>query len=200
VLYGDFILFTETINNIQLTFETADTVFSPNGLDAGTLAMLSAVDLTPDEKLLDLGCGYGAVGIYSAKLIGEKNVVMSDVDDVCVELSMRNSALNGLNDMKIIQSDGFDNIEDNDFTLILSNPPYHTDFSVPKRIIEKGFNRLKIGGKMYMVTKRKDWYMKKLTAIFGGVRIMEINEYYIFSAEKRSTQYANTSISKKGRN
>ena len=193
-------MFTETINNIQLTFETADTVFSPHGLDAGTLAMLSAVDLTPDDKLLDLGCGYGAVGIYSAKLIGEKNVVMSDVDDVCVELSMRNSALNGLNDMKIIQSDGFDNIEDNDFTLILSNPPYHTDFSVPKRIIEKGFNRLKIGGKMYMVTKRKDWYMKKLTAIFGGVRIMEINEYYIFSAEKRSTQYANTSISKKGRN
>ncbi|WP_408605614.1 methyltransferase [Bariatricus massiliensis] len=51
-------------------------------------------------------------------------------------------------------SDGFRNVPDNDFTLILSNPPYHTDFSVPKHFIEVGFKKLVIGGKLIMVTKR----------------------------------------------
>ena len=69
-------------------------------------------------------------------------------------------------------------------------------FTVAKRFIEKGFNRLKIGGKMYMVTKRKDWYKNKLISIFGGVRIHEIDGYYVFEAEKRSASYAGKSRSK----
>lgn len=74
---------------------------------------------------------------------------------------------------------------DNDFTLILSNPPYHTDFSVPKHFIEIGFKKLVLGGKLIMVTKRLDWYKNKLTSIFGGVKI---NGYYVFIAEKRKNE------------
>jgi len=183
-------VFTETINDIQLTFETAGTSFSPHGCDRGTLAMLSAVEFSDGDKLLDLGCGYGVVGIYAAKLIGEQNVVMSDVDEISVALAKTNAELNRVSGVKILISDGFRDIQDKDFTLILSNPPYHEDFSVPKHFIEKGFNRLRVGGKMYMVTKRKDWYKNKLIAIFGGVRIHEIDGYFVFCAEKRSTQYA----------
>ena len=65
------------------------------------------------------------------------------------------------------------------------------DFSIPKHFIEKGFNRLRIGGKMYMVTKRKDWYKNKLSAIFGGVKIYEIDGYFVFCAEKRNSKYSN---------
>jgi 16S rRNA (guanine1207-N2)-methyltransferase len=90
-----------------------------------------------------------------------------------------------------VQSDGFNSLTDTDFDVILSNPPYHADFAVPKHFIEKGFNRLKVGGRMYMVTKRKDWYKNKLTAIFGGVKVFEAGEYYVFCAEKRSARYAN---------
>lgn len=72
----------------------------------------------------------------------------------------------------------------------LSNPPYHTDFRVAKHFIEKGFNRLAIGGKMVMVTKRRDWYKRKLIAIFGGVQIREVDGYYVFLSEKRSAVYA----------
>jgi 16S rRNA (guanine1207-N2)-methyltransferase len=61
---------------------------------------------------------------------------------------------------------------------------------VPKHFIEKGFNRLKIGGKMFMVTKRKDWYFNKLRAVFGGVKVTEIDDYFVFCAEKRSMKYA----------
>jgi len=180
-----------TLNDIELIFETSSTVFSPQGIDAGTLAMLSVVDFSPTDRVLDLGCGYGVVGIYAAKLIGALNVVMSDIDAECVELSRRNTQSNGVGEIVAVVSDGFDNIDDKDFSIILSNPPYHSDFSVPKRFIEKGFNRLKIGGSFYMVTKRKDWYKNKFISIFGGVNIKEIDGYFVFHSEKRSTQYAN---------
>jgi len=178
------------INGIKLCFETAANSFSPRFIDKGTLAMLSAADLTDGARLLDLGCGYGVVGIYAAKLIGAQNVIMSDVDAENVELSKRNAALNDVSDIKIVLSDGFAGITDNGFTHILSNPPYQADFAVPKHFIEKGFNRLQIGGKMIMVTKRKLWYKNKLISIFGGVKITETGGYNVFIAEKRSAQYA----------
>ena len=178
------------INGIKLCFETAANSFSPRFIDKGTLAMLSTADLADGAKLLDLGCGYGVVGIYAAKLIGAQNVIMSDVDAENVELSKRNAALNDVSDIKIVLSDGFAGITDNGFTHILSNPPYQADFAVPKHFIEKGFNRLQIGGKMIMVTKRKLWYKNKLISIFGGVKITETGGYNVFIAEKRSAQYA----------
>ena len=96
-----------------------------------------------------------------------------------------NAELNGVPDIDIKISDGFSEIPDNGFTLILSNPPYHTDFSVPKHFIEVGFKKLAVGGKMIMVTKRLDWYKNKLASVFGGVRVREINGYYVFISEKR---------------
>jgi len=182
----------ESINGVDLVFETDDTIFSPLNIDKGTLAMLSVADFSGTDKVLDLGCGYGVVGIYAAKQIGARNVVMSDIDKKCVELSKKNANYNGVGEIPVVFSNGLNNINDNDFTMILSNPPYHSDFSVPKHFIEKGFNRLKIGGKMLMVTKRKEWYKNKLIAIFGGVKINEIDDYYVFCAEKRNTQYANS--------
>jgi 16S rRNA (guanine1207-N2)-methyltransferase len=183
-------MFTEIVNGIELTFETTKKVFSPDNVDKGTLAMISSADFTAGGKILDLGCGYGAVGIYAAKLAGEGNVVMSDIDRKCVELAKRNAVLNGVSGVKVTLSDGFEGIDDTDFALILSNPPYHADFSVPKRFIEKGFNRLRLNGRFHMVTKRLEWYKNKLTAVFGGVKVSEIGGYYVFTAEKRGYRYA----------
>jgi len=72
-------MITETVFGITLYFETESTLFSPLEIDKGTLAMLSTVEISKTDKVLDLGCGYGVVGIYIAKLIGEQNVVMSDI-------------------------------------------------------------------------------------------------------------------------
>ena len=60
-------MFTEVINGISLVFETASTSFSPLGVDRGTLAMISTVEFSQADKLLDLGCGYGVVGIYASR-------------------------------------------------------------------------------------------------------------------------------------
>lgn len=178
-------MITAEIKNVSLRFETDTSNFSPNSIDVGTLAMLSAVEFSPDDKILDMGCGYGVVGILAAKLIGQENVTMCDISEKAVKQAKINAELNGVPDIDIKISDGFSNILDNDFTLILSNPPYHADFSVPKHFIEVGFKKLAVGGKIVMVTKRLDWYKNKLTSVFGGVMVREIDGYYVFISEKR---------------
>lgn len=178
------------IKGIDLEFETSENIFSPRQIDAGTLAMLSCVEFTSGQKVLDLGCGCGVVGITGARFTEPENVYMVDIDPAAVSFSRENASRNNAEGVHVIQSDGFGMLDEAGFDLILSNPPYHTDFSVAKRFIEKGFNRLKLGGKLLMVTKRREWYRNKLVSVFGGVRIHEINGYYVFEAEKRSKSYA----------
>jgi len=184
-------MITAAIGDFVLELETATPLFSPDCVDKGTLAMLSVAEFSTGDKILDLGCGYGVVGIYAAKLVGEANVVMCDINKKAVETAAKNAVKNGVGGIRVICSDGFVGLDESEFTAILSNPPYHADFKVPKHFIEKGFNRLVVGGKMYMVTKRLDWYKNKLAAIFGGVKVCEINGYYVFCAEKRKSAYAN---------
>ena len=176
----------------RLELETEPGLFSPEHADRGTLAMLSCAHFEPGMKVLDLGCGCGLVGILAARLCGEGNVILSDVDPLAVEVAARNAARNGVGGVKPAVSEGFSSIDETGFDLIFSHPPYQSDFSVAKAFIEKGFNRLKLGGTLLMVTKRREWYRNKLIAIFGGVRIHEIDGYHVFEAQRRDTRYASS--------
>lgn len=175
----------------RLELETQPGLFSPSHPDRGTLAMLSCTHFEPGMRVLDLGCGCGLVGILAARLCGEENVVLSDIDPLAAEVAGRNAARNGVPGVKVVVSDGFSQLDEAGFDLILSNPPYQSDFSVAKAFIEKGFNRLKLGGRLMMVTKRRDWYRNKLAAVFGGVKVREIDGYQVFEAERRQLSYAN---------
>lgn len=175
----------EQVQGVDLVLQTNEEVFSPTAVDRGTKAMLSFVEFKEEDKVLDLGCGCGVVGILAAKQIGADKIVMCDVSENAVLLSRQNAEANGVGAVTIRQSDGLKEISENGFTLILSNPPYHTDFAVAKGFIEDGFKKLVIGGKMIMVTKRLDWYRNKLSSVFGGVTVKEKDGYYIFIAEKR---------------
>jgi 16S rRNA (guanine1207-N2)-methyltransferase len=182
-----------SLAGIELHFETVPTLFSPTRADRGSLAMLSCISFEPNDKVLDLGCGYGLIGVYAAKVIGAGRVWMADNDHTAIECAARSLALNGVEDVTVVMSDGFRNIREANFTKIVCNPPYHVDFSVPKHFIEKGFNRLVLGGTMYIVAKRKTWYQNKLRSVFGGARVREIDSYLVFEAVKKSFVYARKS-------
>ena len=175
----------------EIRIRTTPRLFSPGRLDAGTAAMLSYAEFLPGLRVLDLGCGAGVVGILAAKKCGAKNVVMVDVDEAAVDMAWENALENDVEDVQIVCSDGFRDLDEAGFDLILTNPPYQSDFAVAKHFIEKGFNRLVLGGKMLMVTKRREWYKNKFISVFGGVRVHETEDgYFVFEAEKRQTQYA----------
>ena len=173
-----------------LALETAPGLFSPEHVDYGTLAMLSVAEFEPGMRVMDLGCGCGVVGVLAARKCGPENVWLADIDPMAVDVARQNAIKNGVAGVHCVVSDGFRQVDAAGFDLILSNPPYQSDFAVAKGFIEKGFNRLKIGGRMLMVTKRLEWYRNKLNAVFGGVKVREIDGYYVFEAEKRAPEYA----------
>ena len=168
--------------------ESAPGLFSPSHPDKGTIAMLSKVEFLPGQRVMDLGCGWGLVGVLAAKICGAENVYMCDIDPNAVSAARSNAERNGVGDVNICVSDGFKSVDAAGFDMILSNPPYQTDFAVAKSFIEKGFNRLKTGGWMYLVVKREKWYLNKMRAIFGGARSEECDGYYIISAQRRASQ------------
>jgi 16S rRNA (guanine1207-N2)-methyltransferase len=179
-------------NGIQeFELESSGKLFSPGKTDEGTLAMLAEVHLEQGQTLLDLGCGSGVVAIWAAGQLGAGNVSMLDSDPLAVEIAKRNAKANGFEDIRAFRSDGFADYPLKELDWILSNPPYHSDFSVAKSFIEKGFNRLKQGGRMVMVTKRETWYKNRFIAIFGGVKVARSGDYFVFTAQKRTDRYAN---------
>ena len=147
--------------------------------------------LKPEDKVLDLGSGYGVVGIVAAKLVNSPSqVFLLDNDDRALDLTRANAARNSITGLTIELSEGFRDFREAGFTAILCNPPYHADFSVPKHFIEKGFNRLLLDGRFLMVTKRQDWYRNKLRSIFGRVTTHIVDDYAVFEARKTSPTYA----------
>ena len=179
-----------TVLGESLMLKTAPGLFSPGHVDRGTLAMLSVAAFEPGLKVLDLGCGCGVVGIVAAKKCGAENVWLSDIVPEAVAIARENAEANGVPQAHCVVSDGLTAVDAAGFDLILSNPPYQSDFAVARAFIEKGFNRLKIGGRLLMVVKRRDWYKNKLIAIFGGVKIHEIDGYFVFEAQRRTDHYA----------
>lgn len=173
-----------SFDGLELSFETSPSVFSPRAIDRGTRALLSRVAFSADDRVLDLGCGCGVVGILAARRIGPGRVVLLDPEAV------RLARHNAVEAVTIEQSECLRDTRETDFTWILCNPPYHVDFAVPREMIEKGFNRLRVGGRMALVTRRRAWYEKKLGAIFGGTRVEEVDGYFVFVAAKRRRDYA----------
>lgn len=172
-------------DELSLEFETNESVFSPKGLDTGTKAMLKEAVINDQDRILDLGCGYGFVGIYLAKKYPDTTVTMTDISANAIDLTTKNAQRNDVAP-EIVLSEGFREISDKTFDVVLSNPPYHVDFSVPKEFIEQAYRQLALNGKIYMVTKRRKWYENKIRSVFGYVKVTEVDDYYVFYAEKRS--------------
>jgi 16S rRNA (guanine1207-N2)-methyltransferase len=179
------------IAGFHLVFKTARSLFSPRYVDAGTRVLLSVVQFESADKVLDLGCGYGVVGILAGKLIDPSRVFMVDNDPLAIECARHNAAANGVSGVSVVLSEGFDNLDEAQFTKIICNPPYHSDFSVAKHLIQKAFNRLDLNGRLFMVTKHRGWYEKKLRSVFGSVSVRDIHGYNVFIAKKKTATWAN---------
>lgn len=174
----------KNIFGYDLAFRTSEELFSYRSADKGTLFMLEKCLVNIEDVVLDLGCGYGLVGVACSKIAKPENVVMCDIDSIAIEYAKQNLLLNNVEGVCVLQSDAYSNISRCDFTLILSNPPFHEDFSVPKTFIEQGYHKLAPNGRMFMVTKRLEWYKRKFIKVFGGVKIFRCDDYFVFMGIK----------------
>lgn len=163
----------ETIGMYTFTFKTDAGVFSRGQFDKGSLLLLSAVPPQGEKTMLDLGCGWGGVGIVIAKHNPQADVHLSDINQRALSLAKQNAKLNGVA-VTIHQSDIMDAI-DISFDTIATNPPIRAGKQVVYEMLRQSHDHLTKGGEFYAVIRTKQGaksYGEELMRIFGNEEIV----------------------------
>jgi 16S rRNA (guanine1207-N2)-methyltransferase len=153
-------------------------------LDEGTRLLLDCLDVAPGaQAVLDMGCGYGIIGLVAARL-GASHVDMVDVNLLAIASARENIAANGIANAEAFLSDAFSAVGNRRYDLIASNPPFHTgksvDYAVAHAFIEHARATLKPGGRLLLVANKFIRYDQLMRTTFNTVEcLVETNKYHV---------------------
>ncbi|MBO0445151.1 class I SAM-dependent methyltransferase [Enterococcus ureilyticus] len=170
-------------------FLTDSGVFSRNTVDFGSRVLIDAFEweVLPEGKLLDVGCGYGPIGLTLASLSG-RTVEMIDVNQRAVALAQENAKKNHVENVDIHTSNIYADIHEKQYAAIISNPPIRAGKKVVHEILSEAHPLLVIGGTLTVVIQKKQGAPsaeKKMKDIFGNVEIVTKDKgYYILKSMK----------------
>lgn len=178
------------INNQTFRFKTDSGVFSKNKLDFGSRLLIETL-LREQRKgpFLDVGCGYGPIGLAIASTYPQTIVHMVDVNERALSLAQENAALNRLKNVKIYRSDRLLAVSKQDFSVIVTNPPIRAGKQVVHDIFSQALEHLRLQGELWVVIQKKQGApsaLNKLQELFGNVEVVTKKKgYYILKAIKR---------------
>ena len=164
--------FKVTVDGLDFTIKTDNGVFAKSGVDYATEILLKNAEISQNSCILDVGCGYGIIGVFMAKKYGCK-VEMIDVNPRAINLAKDNLELNNLSG-DVYLSDCFENVK-NKYDFIISNPPIRAGKKVIYRIYEEAKDHLNPGGAFYIVIQKKHGApstIEKLESIYENVEII----------------------------
>jgi len=164
-----------TLCDRNFEFLTASSVFSKRRIDLGTRLLIESMQLPPEGCILDIGCGYGAVGIVAAALNPNLRVVMTDVNMRAVRLARRNLEANKTWNVEVRYGHYYEPVGGLTFNCVLSNPPISAGMETVKAIIAGAPEVLVDGGTLQMVIRSKigvKTLPEAFTDSFGNVRIV----------------------------
>ena len=171
----------------KMRFLSDNGVFSKGGIDFGSSLLLRTIDVKGAKTLLDVGCGYGTIGLTIAKTNPECFVEMVDVNLRAIELAKQNMTLNEIKNAEIFASNIYENVTKK-YDVVVSNPPIRAGKKVVHEISLGSFEKLNDGGKYYAVIQKKqgaESLYKALQTVFPIVEVIEKDKgYWIIKAEK----------------
>jgi 16S rRNA (guanine1207-N2)-methyltransferase len=170
-------------------FKTDRGVFSKKEIDFGSRLLIDTFELKNEACLiLDVGCGYGPIGLSLAKAYPESLVHMVDVNERAIILAKENAAENNIENVKIYESDRLTGVEEKKFNAILTNPPIRAGKQVVHDIFEQSFLHLDNGGELWVVIQKKQGApsaMDKMEELFGQVEVAAKSKgYFILKSVK----------------
>ncbi|HXY12372.1 MAG TPA: methyltransferase [Thermoplasmata archaeon] len=154
-----------------LTFVVDTGTFSSHGLDPGTSLLIENLVVRPSDRVLDLGCGWGAVGVAAAKAATEGEVVLTDVNRRASRLARENLERNRVRNAQVRVGSLFDPVVDEKFDLIATNPPFHAGRELVLRLLSEAPNHLRPEGRLVVVGKGSQgirFYQEWLEAHWPG--------------------------------
>ena len=169
----------------EMTFLTDAGVFSKKMVDFGSQLLLKCLEVNQGETVLDVGCGYGPLGLSLAKAYGVQ-ATMVDINNRALDLARQNAERNKV-EATIFQSNIYEQVE-GEFDHVISNPPIRAGKQVVPEIIEKSKDFLEIGGDLTIVIQKKQGApsaKSKMEDVFGNCEIVKKDKgYYILRSVK----------------
>lgn len=174
------ISFEEKLMGHNLHFQTTWGLFSPKAIDSGTRLLLDYLEVKPDEQALDLGCGYGPIGLSIAKQAPNGFCTMVDKDFVAIEYAQKNARLNNIENVNIFLSDGCKHLGDETFSLVVTNLPAKTSKEHYYLFFHDAFLRMQPGARIYVVviTGLRKFIAKSFIEIFGNHKKIKQGQTY----------------------
>ena len=169
----------------KMTFLTDAGVFSKKMIDFGSQLLLKCLEVEKDERVLDVGCGYGPLGISLVKAYGVQ-ATMVDINNRALDLARKNAERNQVS-ATIFQSNIYEQVEGK-FDHVISNPPIRAGKQVVHEIIEKSKEFLEDGGDLTIVIQKKQGApsaKNKMEDVFGNCEVVKKDKgYYILRSVK----------------
>lgn len=141
-----------------------------------------------EGQVLDVGCGYGPIGLSIAKEFSDRIVHMVDVNERALELAKENASINHITNINIYESDRLVNVKGDQFAVILTNPPIRAGKQTVHDIFEQSHERLVPNGELWIVIQKKQGApsaLEKLKTLFSDVEIVDKSKgYFIIKAIK----------------
>lgn len=181
--------FSDTLCGQPLHFDTTWGLFSPRGIDDGSRLLLDHLEVRPGDHAFDLGCGYGPLGLTIARLAPQGRVLMVDKDFVAVDYARRNAQTNGLKNVEVLLSNGFDQVGEREFDLVVSNLPAKTGKEQYYLYFYDALERLRPGGRFYVVTITglRKFIARAFGEVFGNyTKVKQGKTYTVAVAEVES--------------
>lgn len=155
----------------EFIFDTGSGTFSKTKVDNGTTLLVNEAQMLPGQKILDLGCGYGVLGIAIKKTCSQCVVTLTDINERAVKLAQENAKLN-LVDVEVLSGDRYDSVKGRVFDVIFLNPPQTAGRELCNSMIEQAFDHLETDGFFWLVARHQiggKMFEKKMEDVFGNV-------------------------------
>lgn len=177
------------IKDYSLQFKSDSGVFSKNDVDFGTRLLLEMFELPETQgPLLDVGCGYGPIGLTVAKLCPDTEVHMVDVNQRALSLAEENAQLNQITNVKIYESDRLLGVSERSFAAIITNPPIRAGKQIVHDIFSQAADHLLPSGQLWVVIQKKQGApsaIKKLEMLYESVEVVKKSKgYFVIKASK----------------
>ena len=167
-----------------LTAFTRPGVFAHRRIDPGARHLLNAVDVAPETRVLDIGCGSGCVALGIAARDATVRVHAFDSSARAVECTRRGAAHNGLANLTVALEAEGRVPEPGHWDLALANPPYYSDFRLAELFVESARMALAPGGTLLVVTKQPTWYVENLPRMWTNVSREDVKSYHLIEAQR----------------
>ena len=178
--YRQDLLIDAELNQFPMKFKTTWGLFSPKAIDEGSRLLLKHVQVNDADNCLDIGCGYGPLGLALAKAAPNGHTTLIDKDFVAIEYTEKNIKLNNLNNCETFLSNGLNQIGKRRFHLIVSNIPAKVGNELLSLFLYDAQKHLEPGGKIYVVTISgiRRYIERSFKEVFGNYKKVKQGKTY----------------------